>query len=62
MGAYDNVDAPGAEIRQRLLDLLRCPEAAEQRHIHGEALHALHKSVVNLLGQNRGRHKVCHLL
>ena len=62
MGANDDIDTAGLQVVEGLPDLLRRPEAAQQRDVHREALHPLDEGVVDLLREDGGRHEVGHLL
>ena len=62
VGANDDIDTAGLQVVEGLSDLLRCPEAAQQRDVHREALHTLDEGVVDLLREDGGRHEVGHLL
>ena len=62
VGANDDIDTAGLQVVEGLSDLLRRPEAAQQRDVHREALHTLDEGVVDLLREDGGRHEVGHLL
>ena len=50
------------QIRQCFLLLRCCTETTEKIHPHRKILHPLHKGIIMLLCQNRGRHQIYHLL
>ena len=50
------------QIRHRPFLFRGCPETAQQIHSDREILHALHKGIVMLLGEDRRRHQIDYLL
>ena len=61
VGTDHNVHLALFQILDGLFLLGRSSETAEKIHSHRELLHSLDKCVVNLLGQNGGRHKIHNL-
>ena len=62
MGSNHDIHKALFQVRYGLFLLRRGPETAQQIHAHREILHTLDEGVVMLLGQNRGRHQIDHLL
>ena len=62
VGADHNIHQALLQIRDGLLDLPRGAEPGQQLHPHRKVFHSLGKSIVMLLGQNRGGHQIHHLL
>ena len=62
MSADNNIHLAFFQVFNGLFLLRRSPESAHQINTHRKILHPLDKGIVMLLGQDRGRHQVHHLL
>ena len=60
--SYDDIDEPFLKILDRLFDLCGRTETAQKLNAHRKILHALQECPVMLLGKDRRRHEIGHLL
>ena len=62
MSTDHNVDQPLFQILQRIFDLGGGPEPAQKINAYRKILHALHKCLIMLLGEDRCRNQIGNLL